>query len=138
MSQEVRRMPARRFNPDRYAHPTLLGAIVEQVRLAWRLLLDPRVPAGLKLLIPALVALYAFSPLDLVPDFLLGFGQLDDLGIVLAALALFARLAPRAVVAEHRAAMAGQPAPGGGGGNRDEAIDVDYTVGGRRTGATGQ
>lgn len=123
-------MPARRFDPGRYTNPTLLGTIVEQVCLAWRLLLDPRVPVGLKVLVPALMALYAFSPLDLVPDFLVGLGQLDDLGVVLAALALFTRLAPREIVAEHRAALAGR-----GGRARDEAIDVDYTIRDRRTGA---
>lgn len=131
-------MCGRRIDPTRYTDPTMLGRIMEQVRLTWRLLNDPRVPTALKMLIPALAAIYAFSPLDLIPDFLLGVGQLDDLGIILAALFLFSRLAPRTVVEEHRAAMSGQaPTDDSRRGGRaratgqDQAIDVDYSIGGR-------
>jgi len=114
--------------------------------LAWRLLLDERVPVMLKLMIPGLVTLYAVSPIDMIPDFLLGFGQLDDIGVILAGLALFVRLAPRQIVEEHRSAMSGQPAAPPSVDNpspsdwwvdagRDKAsqakpIDVDYTVDG--------
>jgi uncharacterized membrane protein YkvA (DUF1232 family) len=45
------------------------------------------------------------SPIDLIPDFLLGLGQVDDLGIVIAGILLIARiipkLAPEHVVEEH-------------------------------------
>jgi len=52
-----------------------------------RLLRDPRVPIGPKLV--ALVGLgYVLSPLDLLPEFLLGpIGLIDDLLVVTAALA---------------------------------------------------
>jgi uncharacterized membrane protein YkvA (DUF1232 family) len=50
-----------------------------------RLLSDPRVPRGRKLALGALV-LYLASPIDLVPDFLPGIGQLDD--AILVALVL--------------------------------------------------
>jgi uncharacterized membrane protein YkvA (DUF1232 family) len=132
-------MPGRRVDPSRYTDPSLIGRIVDQFRLTWRLLTDPRVPLSLKVLIPALAALYTFSPIDIIPDFLLGLGQLDDLGIILAALALFARLAPKAVVEEHRAAMAGRaPASGRGTVGADDAIEADYSIGGRGAGAARQ
>jgi len=76
----------------------------EQLRLSWRLLRDQRVPA-LKFALPALLGLYVMSPLDPIPDFLLGLGQMDDLGVVIAGVLLIARimprLAPEHVVDEH-------------------------------------
>ncbi|MGI8477365.1 MAG: YkvA family protein [Thermomicrobiales bacterium] len=58
---------------------------------------------------PILTAAYVISPIDLIPDFLLGVGQLDDLGVIgIAAMLLFRwlpRLAPRQVVAGHLAEM---------------------------------
>jgi uncharacterized membrane protein YkvA (DUF1232 family) len=44
-------------------------------------------------------------PTDLVPDFFIGVGQLDDLAVVLGGLKLFLRLCPEAVVAEHLEAL---------------------------------
>jgi uncharacterized membrane protein YkvA (DUF1232 family) len=45
------------------------------------------------------------SPIDPIPDFLLGLGQVDDLGVVVAGVLLIARilplLAPNDVVDEH-------------------------------------
>lgn len=119
-------MRGQRINANRYTKPGMIQGILRQLRLSWRLIRDPRVPAPLKALIPGLVTLYAVSPLDIVPDFLIGLGQLDDLGIILAGLALFIKLAPRAVVAEHEAALAG--------GGRADFIEVDYTVEDRRQG----
>ncbi|MBI3915156.1 MAG: DUF1232 domain-containing protein [Chloroflexi bacterium] len=84
--------------------PSALTELIRNVRLAWRLLNDSRVPVLPKLIIPA-AALYVLSPLDILPDFILGLGQLDDLGIVLLGLAFFVGLCPRGVVEEHRAAI---------------------------------
>ena len=84
---------------------------LQRIQLAWRLARDPRVAPIAKMLLPLLVLLYVVSPLDLVPDFLLGLGQVDDLSVVALALALtvriLPRLAPSAVVAEHVAAIRG-------------------------------
>jgi uncharacterized membrane protein YkvA (DUF1232 family) len=46
---------------------------------------------------------YVLSPIDLIPDFILGLGQLDDLGIVFAGMRLFEAIVPDYVVQEHRA-----------------------------------
>jgi len=79
--------------------------LIENGRLAWRLVNDPRVPAWVKVGIPLLVAVYLLSPIDLIPDFLIGPGELDDLGVVLLGLSLMVRFAPQHVVEEHRRAM---------------------------------
>ncbi len=88
-----------------------------QLRLAWRLLRDDRVTA-LKFALPALIGLYVMSPIDSIPDFFLGLGQVDDLGVVTAGLLIFARLVPRLapghVVDEHLRDMGmGRPATSG-------------------------
>ena len=69
-------------------------------RLVIGLLMDRRVPIGLKLVLPAAIA-YIVSPVDLVPDFLGALGRIDDLVVALLAAAIFLALAPREVVAEH-------------------------------------
>ncbi len=72
------------------------------VRLPWRrkltllarLARDPAVPLWLRAIPPALV-LYLAMPIDLVPDFIPVLGQLDDVIVVAAGVALLARLLPR-------------------------------------------
>ncbi len=83
------------------AAPSALAKIVRTLRLLWRLLLDPRVSLFPKL-IPVAALVYVLSPIDLLPDFILGLGQLDDLGIVMLGIALFVELCPKEIVAEHR------------------------------------
>ena len=83
----------------------VLGELMERGRLVWRLMNDERVPTWLKLGVPLAVLLYFVSPIDLIPDFILGLGQLDDLGVVLLGMALFIRLAPETAVDEHRRAL---------------------------------
>jgi uncharacterized membrane protein YkvA (DUF1232 family) len=70
------------------------------VKLLWRLARDPRIPARNKAVL-FLVATYLASPIDVLPDFLPGIGQLDDL--ILAALALDQMLnrVPEDIVREH-------------------------------------
>jgi uncharacterized membrane protein YkvA (DUF1232 family) len=63
---------------------------------------DPRTPwyaRGLAVLIVA----YAFSPIDLIPDFIPVLGYLDDLLLVPLGVALLVRLVPTDVMADARA-----------------------------------
>ncbi len=53
-----------------------------------------------------LVIAYVFMPLDLLPDFIAGLGQLDDLIVIFLGLRGFVRLCPREVVREHVQAIA--------------------------------
>ena len=103
-----------------------------QLRLAWRLLRDPRVSV-LKLVLPALMALYILSPVDLIPDFLLGLGQSDDIGAVILMTMLVVRLlpklAPGSVVNEHVREMSGlSPAPEAGAATGGRVMDARFTV----------
>ena len=63
---------------------------------------DPRVP-WLAKAVAILVACYALSPIDLIPDFIPILGYLDDLIIVPLGIWLAVRLIPPEVMAEHRA-----------------------------------
>ena len=64
---------------------------------------DPRVPWHAKA-VAAFVAAYAFSPIDLIPDFVPVLGYLDDLIIVPLGILLAVRLIPPHILAEHRVA----------------------------------
>jgi len=69
----------------------------------WLAARDPRTPWYAKAVAIA-VAAYAFSPIDLIPDFVPVLGYLDDLLFVPMGLWLALKLIPPAVLAEHRAA----------------------------------
>jgi len=69
-------------------------------KLFGRLVRDPRVSVGPKLLL-VLVAAYLVFPADLLPDFLLGVGQIDDLLLMYLGLKYFIRLCPKDIVEEH-------------------------------------
>lgn len=77
-------------------------ALKRDVMALWLAARDPRVPLGAKLL-AGLVAAYALSPIDLIPDFIPVLGYLDDLLIVPAGIWLAIRLIPEPVMAELRA-----------------------------------
>lgn len=68
---------------------------------------DPRTPWYAKLIAFVTIA-YAFSPIDLIPDFIPILGYLDDLFIVPAGIALSIRLIPAEVLAEARETVASQ------------------------------
>jgi uncharacterized membrane protein YkvA (DUF1232 family) len=70
--------------------------------LAYR---DPRTPWYARIVTACVVA-YAFSPIDLIPDFVPILGYLDDLVLVLLGIALALRLIPAEVMAESRARAA--------------------------------
>jgi uncharacterized membrane protein YkvA (DUF1232 family) len=83
---------------------------LNQIQLTWRLLFDKRVPIWAKAIALAPIA-YVILPFDFLPDFLIGVGQLDDLGLILAGMRLFESLVPEFIVQEHRAQIGGQPRP---------------------------
>lgn len=82
----------------------LLWHLPKFLKLFGRLAADPRVSPVAKLVLVA-SAVYVILPTDLVPDFLIGVGQLDDLAVVFGGLKLFLRLCPETVVAEHLDAL---------------------------------
>ena len=74
---------------------------------------DPRVPWFSKALL-GLVLAYAFSPIDLIPDFIPVLGYLDDLILIPLGIALAIKTIPPQVMADARkqaelAAAQGQP-----------------------------
>ncbi|MBX3592993.1 MAG: DUF1232 domain-containing protein [Sphingomonas sp.] len=68
----------------------------------WLAARDPRTPLPAKL-VGLLVAAYALSPIDLIPDFIPVLGLVDDAILIPAGVWLFERLVPRELLAEHRA-----------------------------------
>ena len=77
----------------------------------WLAARDPRVPLPVKLL-AGLVAGYALSPIDLIPDFIPVLGLLDDLLLVPLGIWLVLRLIPAELLAELRLAAGEQKWPG--------------------------
>ena len=71
---------------------------------------DPRTPLYAKLIVGAVVA-YAFSPIDLIPDFIPVLGYLDDLLLLPLGIWIAIKLVPVGVMQECRA-------------RADESVDV--------------
>jgi uncharacterized membrane protein YkvA (DUF1232 family) len=82
----------------------LLTHLPSFVKLFSRLIKDPRVSVGAKLLVAGILT-YVILPTDLLPDFFLGVGQIDDVAVILGGLKLFLRLCPSEVVQEHLRAI---------------------------------
>ena len=83
--------------------PSLAGRIAIDAHAAWLAARDPRCPWTARA-VGLLVAAYALSPIDLIPDFIPVLGLLDDAILVPAGLWLFVRLLPEGLFEEHRAA----------------------------------
>ena len=64
---------------------------------------DPRVPWYAKVF-AAVIAAYALSPIDLIPDFIPVLGYLDELVLLPLAIAGVIRLIDPAIMSEHRTA----------------------------------
>ena len=104
----------------------------DQLRLSWRLLRDDRV-SSFKYALPVLLTLYVVSPIDPIPDFFLGIGQMDDLGVVIAGVLLLARLVPKMapahIVEEHLRDMRSVDEPVRGKPRVDEdAVDARFNI----------
>ena len=70
------------------------------LKLLYRLSRDPRVPARSKATLFMLGA-YIASPIELIPDFIPGIGQLDDIAIVAFVLDQMLNRIPEEIVREH-------------------------------------
>jgi uncharacterized membrane protein YkvA (DUF1232 family) len=86
------------------------GRLKRDIVALWIAARDPRVPLGAKLLAAA-VAAYAFSPIDLIPDFIPVLGLLDDLLLLPVGIAIALRLVPPPLMAEFRERAANLPRP---------------------------
>jgi len=88
--------------PDLKGWARTLRRDVHALYLAGR---DPRVPWYAKA-VAVIVAGYALSPIDLIPDFIPVLGYLDDLLLVPLGILLAIRLMPPDILAEHRSRAA--------------------------------
>ncbi len=104
--------------------PGSLFELIENARVAWLLLRDSRINPLLRYGIPALVGAYLLLPIDLIPDFIPGLGQLDDLAALWLGLQYFLSACPPDIVAEHRAASRGKTPPTA----EPEVVDGSYEV----------
>ena len=98
-----------------------LTEIFKRLRLVWLLFKDGRVPLWVKSVLPASL-LYLISPVDFVPDVILGLGQLDDLGVILVGMALFVKLCPQDVVQDYLDQLEY------GDLRDDEVVDTSYSI----------
>ena len=85
--------------------PSFLRNLRIEAHAAWLAARDRRCPWHARA-VGVLVAAYALSPIDLIPDFIPVLGLLDDALLIPAGLWLFARLLPAGLLDEHRAAAA--------------------------------
>jgi uncharacterized membrane protein YkvA (DUF1232 family) len=88
------------FAGRRESARALVGFVPDCVVLFGRLMRDPRVGRGHRLLVAASV-LYLASPIDLVPDFVPVGGQIDDALIVGMSLRLVLRASGPGLLEEH-------------------------------------
>lgn len=78
----------------------LLLFIPNLILLCGRLMVDPRVPAKERLLVAGAIV-YAFIPLDLIPDMLPFVGQIDDAYLISLTLLRLMTVADSRIVREH-------------------------------------
>ncbi|MET0507018.1 MAG: DUF1232 domain-containing protein [Burkholderiaceae bacterium] len=77
----------------------LFRTVGREALILWYALRHPGTPAAIKLA-TVLMALYLFSPLDIVPDFAVLFGWADDLMLLLVGIPFLAKRLPPEVFAE--------------------------------------
>lgn len=102
-----RKLAVKRYGPG--AVLRFLWRLPYHSRLVARLLRDPRVGLGPKLLLLG-TAVYVVVPVDVLPDWLPLIGALDDLTLLALACRGFLALCPEPVLAEHSAVLARRPA----------------------------
>ena len=75
--------------------------IKKDVLVVWLVAKDQRTPVWIKLL-ALIIAAYALSPIDLIPDFIPVLGYLDDIIIVPLGLLLVIKLTPQEILDDCR------------------------------------
>ena len=87
-------------------------ALKRNIALLWLAARSPKVPFAAKL-VAGVVAAYALSPIDLIPDFIPVLGLIDDLLLLPAGIWLAIRLIPAPLLAELSAIIdrAAHPGP---------------------------
>ena len=86
--------------PSRELAMPALRALPDIVRLARRLLADPRTPTRHRVGLVVLIV-WLISPIDLIPEFLPGIGPLDDIAAAAVILSWIGRQTGRARLEEH-------------------------------------
>jgi len=109
----------------------IVQELLESGRLVWRLVQDNRVPSWVRFGIPLAVVLYLISPVDFIPDFIPGLGQLDDLGFLLLGMNMVVRFAPQTIVDEHRSALGQHSSGSTTGGSSQQTWQAPPTEQGR-------
>ncbi len=94
-----RRIAWRRGSPVR--GPSLAHRIRVEAHVVWLAVRDPRTPVLARIL-GLLIAAYALSPIDLIPDFVPVLGLLDEAVLIPLGMWVFARMVPPALLVEHR------------------------------------
>jgi uncharacterized membrane protein YkvA (DUF1232 family) len=116
----------RKLVPDVGESVGMLGGVLRQARLAWRLLRDSRVSGWAKL-VPVAGILYLLSPIDILPEAVLPLvGEVDDIVLLLMAVKLFIDLSPPGVVREHLRDL--RIMPEGTRSGQSPTIEVPYRV----------
>lgn len=81
--------------------PSLAHRVRTEAHAVWLAIRDPRTPLAARI-VGILVAAYALSPIDLIPDFIPVLGLLDDALIVPLGVWLFRRMVPAALYDQYR------------------------------------
>lgn len=89
----------------RNARVSLVQRVRTDAHAAWLAARDPRAPWHARAF-GLLVAAYALSPIDLIPDFIPVLGLVDDAVLIPLGIWLFVKMLPAGLFAEHRAAAA--------------------------------
>lgn len=78
-----------------------IRALKNDVYILYLAVKHPQTPSVVKLLV-GLVLIYTLSPIDLLPDYIPGFGYIDEIILVPVFLSIAYRLVPQPILAECR------------------------------------
>lgn len=81
-----------------------MNSILRDMGQAGRLLMDPKVPTMMKLLLPVAAMIYLISPLDLLPGL-----PFDDIAVLIIALRVFVQMAEQTQGGRNRTNSYEQP-----------------------------